>query len=307
MNAKAAGFDAGLSIAAVERAAGLSKDTLRAWERRYGFPQPVRDEAGERLYPAEQVHKLHLLKRLVERGGRPGRLVRLDSAALEALVGEGSESQPRSAATDGFLDLIRSHDVQALRRLLRQRRSRLGPARFVTEVVAPLNTLVGDGWMRGHLQVFEEHLYTESLQIVLRETITALSRGRAADRPLVLLTTLPGEPHGLGLLMAEAMLWLEGARCVSLGTLTPSWDIVLAAQSQACDIVALSFSGCMNPNQVVDGLSELRARLPAAATLWAGGSAPVLHRRGVPGVRAIAALSQIGAELQRWRQSAARP
>jgi methanogenic corrinoid protein MtbC1 len=37
----------------------------------------------------------------------------------------------------------------------------------------------------------------------------------------VLLTTLPGEPHGLGLLMAEAMLALEGCTCVSLGVQTP--------------------------------------------------------------------------------------
>jgi DNA-binding transcriptional regulator YiaG len=43
--------DVELPIAAVERDTGLSKDTLRVWERRYGFPQPARDGAGERLYP----------------------------------------------------------------------------------------------------------------------------------------------------------------------------------------------------------------------------------------------------------------
>ena len=41
-----------LSISQVERDTGLSKDTLRMWERRYGFPQPSRDEFGERLYDA---------------------------------------------------------------------------------------------------------------------------------------------------------------------------------------------------------------------------------------------------------------
>ncbi|MBZ8144144.1 cobalamin-binding protein, partial [Rubrivivax gelatinosus] len=44
-----------LSIAAVERDTGLSKDTLRVWERRYGFPSPARDPQGERAYPLEQV------------------------------------------------------------------------------------------------------------------------------------------------------------------------------------------------------------------------------------------------------------
>ena len=48
-----AAASAGLSIAAVERETRLSKDVLRVWERRYGFPRPERDANGERCYPAE--------------------------------------------------------------------------------------------------------------------------------------------------------------------------------------------------------------------------------------------------------------
>ena len=47
-----------LSIAAVERDTGIGKDTLRVWERRYGFPVPERDVHGERIYPMSQVEKL---------------------------------------------------------------------------------------------------------------------------------------------------------------------------------------------------------------------------------------------------------
>lgn len=43
------------SIGAVERATGLGKDTLRAWERRYQFPKPLRDSNDERVYPLDQV------------------------------------------------------------------------------------------------------------------------------------------------------------------------------------------------------------------------------------------------------------
>ena len=50
-----------LSIAAVERDTGLSKDTLRVWERRYGFPLPGRDGIGERAYTLEQVEKLRVI------------------------------------------------------------------------------------------------------------------------------------------------------------------------------------------------------------------------------------------------------
>jgi len=68
-----------MSIAAVERETGLSKDTLRVWERRYDFPRPRRDAQGDRLYPEDQVARLRTVKRLMDRGMRPGRLLGLDA------------------------------------------------------------------------------------------------------------------------------------------------------------------------------------------------------------------------------------
>lgn len=296
-----------LSIAAVERDTGLSKDTLRVWERRYGFPQPERDALGERQYPLDQVEKLRVLKRLLDAGHRPGRVVPMPIADLLMLASTTVDKAPRLNEADAvpdlprYLALLREHDVEAFRRELSQTQARLGLGRFVIEVIAPLNTLVGDAWMRGQLEIFEEHLYTESVTVVLRDAIRSVPRAAQADRPRVLLTTFPGEPHGLGLLMAESLFALDGAACVSLGVQTPIWDVVLAAQAQASDIVALSFTGCMNPNTVADGLAELRSKLPARIEVWAGGSAPVLHRRPVPGVHAIASLSAIRDGIRRWR------
>lgn len=294
------------NIAAAERDTGLSKDTLRVWERRYGFPNPKRDTSGERLYSSQEIEQLRVLKRLVDAGERPGQLMTLSMAELMERLQRHAPTAMSDAprAVDDYLEILKSHDVQALRRQLVQARERLGLARFVTDVVGPLNTRVGDAWMRGQLQIFEEHLYTESIQVVLRDAIVRMPPVRG--RPSVLLTTFPHEPHGLGLLMAESLLALGGARCVSLGVCTPLWDIVLASQAQHIDIVALSFSGCMNPNQVVEGLTELRGKLPVSTELWAGGAAPALHRRPVEGVRAIAAIGQIHDELQGWRARAAK-
>ena len=58
----------------------------------------------------------------------------------------------------------------------------------------------------------------------------------------------------------------------------------------------------MNPNQVADGLAELRAKLPLTVALWAGGSAPVVQRRPVPGVQAFNTLAEIPAALQQLRR-----
>ena len=300
-----------LSIAAVERDTGLSKDTLRIWERRYGFPVPQRDGSGERAYPLEQVEKLRIVKRLMDGGHRPGRLVPMPMDELQRLS-DNTVDSPQTlfkglVAPDPkpYIALMRSHDTEALRRSLLLSLARIGLSRFITEVVVPLNTMVGDAWMRGQLEIFEEHAYTECLYGILRVALSNIPQAAACDRPRVLLATVPNEPHGLGLLLAECLLTLDGARCVSLGAKTPLWDISLAATAYKSDIVVLGFTGCMNPNQVVDGLTELRSKLGPTTELWVGGSSPVLHRRKIEGVIALPLLSDIRTQIERWRHGSA--
>lgn len=303
-----------MSISAVERDTGLSKDALRVWERRYGFPVPVRDALDERAYPLDQVEKLRILKRLLDQGYRPGKIIHHSTRELQELARQaGQTSNPEAKAEDGpaqsllqgYLDLCKTHQVEALRHSLSQAQSRMGLERFITELLAPLNRMVGEAWASGALQVFEEHLYTESVQTVMRNAITLLQRpaGQASARPHILLTTLPQEQHGLGLLMAEAIFVLEGASCISLGVQTPIMDIVNAARSQDADIVALSFSNAMNPRQVLAGLEDLRSKLPASTAIWVGGHCQVLARRPPVSAKILANLADIPQALAEWHAS----
>ena len=298
----------GIGIAAVQRDTGISKETLRIWERRYGFPSPVRDGAGERLYLPDQVHRLRLVKRLLDGGHRPGRVVAAPRDELSALL------QPPVMAIPFALDAeapeiavctaqLQGHDIDGLRRTLSQAVLRRGLAGAITEVFAPLTARIGELWMNGRLQVFEEHIFSESLQLVLRQAIQALpSQGQSAG-PRVLLTTLPGENHGLGLLMAEALLGLEGATCLSLGVQTPLAQLPAAVAAHRSDVVGLSFSGLLAYRAVLEGLASLRVLLPAGIESWAGGSSRALRLPGVPnGVRYVNGLGAISAEVVRWRK-----
>src|SRR3954465_3459546 len=85
-----------LNISAVEREAGLSKDVLRMWERRYGFPKPRRDENGERQYSVVEVSKLRAIKRLMDVGMRPGKIITLAAEELNALA-DARASNPRES------------------------------------------------------------------------------------------------------------------------------------------------------------------------------------------------------------------
>jgi methylmalonyl-CoA mutase cobalamin-binding subunit len=298
------------SIAAVERDTGLTKDTLRVWERRYGFPNPGRDEFGERLYPIDQVDKLRVLRRLMDAGHRPGKLIHLPMHALlllgrqERLPASAAPAQTAAASLTApdvgeFLALIRSRQPEVLRRSLAQALLRLGLERFVFDVAAPLARLIGEVWPRDELESFDERLSIESLQTVMRGALASISSPGAP--PTVMLTTVPGEPHGLGLLMTESLLSLQGCRCLSLGVQTPLWDAVLAARAHRADLLALSFSSALNAAQVVDSLAELREMLPATIGIWAGGDSPALRRHRLAGVEVLAGLHEIAPQIARWR------
>jgi DNA-binding transcriptional MerR regulator/methylmalonyl-CoA mutase cobalamin-binding subunit len=291
-----------MNISAVERETGLSKDVLRVWERRYGFPKPDRDATGERHYAPDQVARLRVIRRLMDAGMRPGRLIQLDAGELDRLSAQNIPPPRDDAATDVAAELVRllgTHDVPALQHMLAQQLMRQGLQRFVLETIAPLNRAVGEAWMRGELQIFEEHLYTEQLQVLLRSAIAAFPRRNAA--PKVLLTTLPEEQHSLGLLMVEALLAAEGAQCVSLGTQTPVNDIALAATAHRAHVVALSFSAIFPVRVAGESLAALRRQLPSSSQVWVGGEMTRRLRRAVPGVRVVSELAGVLQALRDWR------
>ena len=306
---------AGLTISAVERETGLAKDTLRVWEKRYGFPQPLRDGVGDRRYPATQVQQLKFIGRLLDAGHRPGKVVGLDIDALQSLLAQGgSDNAPDLSRTNSaddrhapvlaaLLDAIGAHDPQALRHALSHAQLRMGLASFVTDLVAPLATAVGDAWAQGRFEVFEEHLFTEVIHGVLRNAIASLAPLPVAQGPKVLLTTLPQELHGLGLLMVEALLALEGCTCVSLGTQTPIGDVVQAARAHRVDVVALSFSNVHNSMLVHASLRELRAQLPATTALWVGGACAALYQKPLDGIVSVQHLSGLQPLVAQWRQT----
>lgn len=293
-------------IASVERETGIGKDTLRVWEKRYGFPVPVRAERDERLYPHAQVEQLRLIKRLLGNGLRPSKVVGLAASELDALLAESKPDRAdQPAHIVHLIELVKAHQGPALRTALNRALLQQGLDDFLSKTIDPLNQLVGESWMRGEIRIFEEHLYSEQITHVLRNAISTLRDPDASPR--VLLTTLPGEEHALGLMMAEATLSLYGAGCVNLGVQTPIREIVSAASAHRSDIVVLSFTEAVSASQVKTGLQQARAALPAPVALWAGGSGVSKQPPAIEGVMLMGPLSDLRDALAKWRTASVSP
>lgn len=290
-----------LPIQAVERETGVSKELLRMWERRYRFPTPARDHQGDRIYTQEQISKLRLLRRLIDVGFRPGKIIGMQIDELENLLrsrySKRIESTPE--LEQELIENLKGKDPHLLREYLSHQLVKMGLQTFILEFLQHANPLVGDAWMRGVIEVHEEHLYTEQVQSLVRGAIANLRPATSAPR--IMLTTAPNENHTLGVLMVEAMLRLDDVDAICFGPMMPVRDIVQAAQKHHMEIVGISFSTSFPTSHAIEFLEDLRFRLPADVNIWAGGNSLRSTRRSVDGVDVFHDLDSIRKAVQQWK------
>jgi len=291
-----------LPINAVERETGVSKELLRMWERRYGFPVPERDAQGDRIYPMPQVAKLRLLRRLIDFGFRPGKIILLNTEELERLLkSQGKASFDSSPELEQeLLSTLKSRDLGQLRDYLSHQLIKMGLQSFVLDFLQYANFIVGDAWMRGLLEVHEEHLFTEQVQSLMRQAISNLRE--ATQPPRVLLATPPEETHTLGILMVEAILRLDNVDAVCYGAQMPVRDVTQAVTRHKMHIVAISFSASYPTSKAIEYLEELRFRLPLSVQIWGGGASLRSTRKTVEAVRFFHDLPSIRQAINAWRR-----
>ena len=261
-----------LSIGAVAKATGLSPDTLRAWQRRYGFPLPQRKSSGHRLYSAGDVRRLRRISEALARGHRPGQVVPLDEPRLASLLttdASDSRGPDRRAPLKPLLELVRGHKGPELTSTLLAEAARLGPPDFLRLCVVPLIQAIGDAWSRGEIGIAHEHFFSQRLEDVLRAVRLPFERGPGG--PCLVLAAFPGETHGLGLQMAAFAAAFAGLQPHVLGTDTPLGEIVAASRVRRPAAIGVSISVSTGGAASRDRLRELRRAVAPAVPILVGG------------------------------------
>ena len=281
------------SIGVVERDTGIGRDTLRVWERRYGFPEPVRSEKGERKYSEKQLRQLQRIRRLLDQGMRPGKLLPLGEEGLDELEASLQSEQPvqLEQTVSELIEAIHSTDAELLESLLQRQYQQQGMQGFILNTVVPLLNTVGEFWARGKLQIFQEHFLSQQLIRFLNTEIAKLQRH--ARKPRVLLATLPGEEHTLGLLMVAAMLSSHGVSTINIGAEVPMDQIGHAVEQFHADIVGITFSGAYQYKNIRPHLIELRELIPDDIEIWTGGEGVRRLRKLPVGITKFSTLEKL--------------
>ena len=273
-----------LTIGALSTATGIPIDTIRTWERRYGYPLPERKPSGHRVYSLSTVPRLRRVAQAIARGHRAAEVLPASENALEVLlaslppaVTEGGDIN-RPSPSPGWLvpadaaealQWVRAFDAERLKRWFQTDWARLGPLEFLEHRAAAFLRAVGDAWQAKQLEVRHEHFASAVLGDFLRSVRQPLDD--RARGPIVALATLPGELHGLGLQMAALVFALAGWRPLILGVDTPIEQI--AALTREVPIAAVALS-CVDPHggKSATEVRALRRKLHRGVSLIVGGS-----------------------------------
>jgi DNA-binding transcriptional MerR regulator/methylmalonyl-CoA mutase cobalamin-binding subunit len=276
-----------LSIGAVSNATNIPAPTLRTWERRYGFPDPCRTDAGHRLYHPDVIERLRLTSRAIDAGHRPSNVVGMSIGDLRELLETSGldrggyraarpdpeeildEQDDEDDWLDDWLEATRGLNGAALSRRFRHGWNRLGGLDFLTRRVAPFLTAVGEAWADGELKVVHEHYASEHLRDFLSSQwrpISDRSRG-----PKAVCATPEDEMHALGLHIAALILAMADWQLVFLGANTPLDEVLTAVESESPEAVAISISLSFDSDRGRDFITQLKDRLPDDVELMCGG------------------------------------
>lgn len=297
--------DAGgrLSIGALSRATSIPVETLRTWERRYGFPVPERKPSGHRVYPLSSIGRLRRIAEALSRGHRAREAVSASETELGALLAVtpleiSPVAAPQPALPAEIVDYFQAveiFDAEQLTQLLLKDWKRLQPLEFLKARIAPLLQAVGDAWAAGQLEIRHEHFVSERVGDVLRSLrlpFEGCSRG-----PLVVCGTLSGESHGLGLQMVALLLAVEGCHVLYLGTEVPPAQIAGLSKDRHARAVAVSVSGANREEKMTAQLELLRGMLPRQIALIVGGDGAPETRPGMTVMKNLATVATWGRRL----------
>jgi MerR family transcriptional regulator, light-induced transcriptional regulator len=223
---------ASLRIGELSRRSGVSRELLRAWERRYGLLRPTRSAGGLRLYSAEDIARVRAMRQHLAEGHAAA-----EAAALVTRQPAGDAALPLAAARRDLDAAVTTFDETGAHAVIDSLLAQLSVEAVLRDAIVPYLHELGDRWESGEISVAQEH-FASSL---LRGRLLGLARGWGRGLgPIAVLACAPGEHHDLGLLAFGLGLRARGWRIVFLGPDTPLESVTDAARSSDPAFVVIS-------------------------------------------------------------------
>jgi len=244
-----------LNLKAVLQETGLKADTLRAWERRYGLPQPQRTSGGHRLYSQRDVETIKWLVARQQEGLRISQAVDL----WHGLEAEGQDplrvvefTTPRAAVLpvwlpegdtivelrQAWLSACTAFDERQVEEVLALAFALYPAEAACLELLQKGLAELGEGWYRGQVTVQQEHFASE---MAMRRLETLVAATPPPSRPeRILIACPPREEHTFSALLLALLLRRRGWDVLYLGANVPLARLEEAIAASRPNLVILA-------------------------------------------------------------------
>ncbi len=205
------------NIGVVSRMTGVSMATLRAWERRYDFPDSERTTGGHRLYSEKDLLRLRWVKERIDEGMQTSQAINalrhqetsghlVESPASS----QPSTQQPKEASTllamfqTRLFEALVRKDLSSAELLMGEAQASSSPEELIIDVIGPTMNKIGESWENGSVNIATEHFATN----YLRQRLILWMMSGPPPRSLnpIVLACAPHEWHEGSLLMLAALL-----------------------------------------------------------------------------------------------------
>lgn len=239
----------------VARETGLKPDTLRAWERRYGMPNPERTSGGHRLYSQYEIdmlkwlmarqdeglsisHAIDLWQQIVDRGNDPLQAYKEDDTPSEPEPVVPISGDMINEIREAWLQACLSFNEYRAQQVLAQAFARFPLEAVCFEVLQKGLSKIGQAWYEGDATVQQEH-FASSMAIRQLEALLASTAPPTQDVRL-LVACPPHEQHTFSPLLITLLFRRRGWDVVYLGANVPVERLETAVTSIQPDLVILA-------------------------------------------------------------------
>jgi methanogenic corrinoid protein MtbC1 len=164
----------------------------------------------------------------------------------------------------------------ALRADLTQTVLDLGPVPAMDDVISPFLVRLGEAWACGDVSVAQEHVASGVVRDVLGWLLQ--SAVASSEAPTLVATTIAGEGHEFGAMMAAVVAAVAGWRVLYLGANTPAAELAQAARASHARAIVVGIVGNEASDAVRSEATVLRKVVGSKMRIVAGGATASEHR-----------------------------
>jgi len=260
------------NIKAISTIVGILPGTIRAWERRYKMIEPIRNDAGHRLYSDDHVRTLKWLASKVNAGFTISQAVSLfEQTQSEPVPTVNRYNENRiTSLQEQLIEALIRFDERTAQHVMNEAFTIYTMDKVLIDLLAPTLVTIGQLWEQEKITTAHEHFSTS----ILRSRIGSIMHAYPHNGllPKVIAVCAPGEWHELGLLIFTLYMRRKGFEVIYLGGSIKEDDIKVVIDTVNPRFIFMSCTMKENVSTVLDLTTALMGEYDSLA-VGLGGSA----------------------------------